>query len=1142
MTAPLDDDQEDRNQIRSRLDVSVVVEAAAGTGKTTEMVRRMVAVLQSGVTTVDRLVAVTFTEKAAGELKLRLRTELENARKEHPSLTALEEALAHLEEAHVNTIHGFCAELLRSRPVEARVDPLFRVLTEPESKAVYAQAFGHWLHTELDEPHPGVRRALQKAPEYLWGADRVMTPRERLEQAGWLLAEWRDHPAPWTLPKWNRPATVALGVARLKTLANLLGTEPKSDPWTRFRNRCQPVIRMAQQLTATGEDGAEPQHVDAVEASLLRLNRTLKWVDPPRNSLYAPGVKPQDVTEALARLKEALGNLALNAEAELAALLQQELQVPLADYEELKARTGVLDFMDLLLRTRELLRHSAEARRSLQERFTHIFVDEFQDTDLTQAEILLLLAADDATQADWQNTRPVAGKLFLVGDPKQSIYRFRHADVGVYFNVRDRLVANGAVLLKLARSFRAVPNLQAMVNASMAPLMTGDPERQQAAYVPLLPSRDSLGTQPSVVVLAAPRPYGMWKVSKKAAEQFLPQTVGAFVHWLVHQSGWKVTARAGAEPEPVKPEHICLLTRRLVSGSGDITRPYVAELEARGIPHLLVGGRSFHTREEVEMMRVALGAVERPDDALRVYATLHGPLFGIPDDVLLRCRVAWKTLHPLEAEPRAAATGEEKTVADALLLLAELHRERNKQPAGATVHALLTRTRAHAGLVLRHGGEQALANVLHVAELARQHERSGGHSFRGFVERLEDEAERGAAPEAPVLEEGSGGVRIMSVHRAKGLEFPVVVLVDMASVLASDDPSRRVQGEMCAQRLMDATPLDLREAADTERAREMAEAERLAYVAATRARDLLVIPGVGDGPPHPHWLTPLDAGIYPPVEARRHPSTAEGCPPFGEDTVLARPDERSWRPDTVKPGLHDMGTHQVVWWDPATLELEVETGGGLRREELIAQPADPARVAQDLAAHTAWLQALDALRNRAATPSLSVQTVTERAETDTETVLVDVVSAREQVPAARGARYGTLVHAVLATAALDADPSAVDAAAALQARVLGASHLERQAAAAAVVRALAHPLLEQARTARSIRREAPVTWRSDAGELVEGVADLLFESDAGWTVVDFKTTADPTAREDAHARQVELYARAVRAATGKQCRPVVLHL
>ena len=279
-------------------------------------------------------------------------------------------------------------------------------------------------------------------------------------------------------------------------------------------------------------------------------------------------------------------------------------------------------------------------RVELQKRFSHLLVDEFQDTDPLQAEILMLLSADDPDENDPARARPQAGKLFVVGDPKQSIYPFRRADVALYEATKQKLVAAGAEVIHLTTSFRSVPSIQEAVNRAFEPLMRGNADGSQAEYVPLRPSREEpKGAPPSWPFRCrAPTRIGA-SSSKFKIEDSIPDAVGAFVEFLINQSGFTITERERPnEKVPLKARHVCLLFKRFQQFGEDVTRPYVRALEVRHLPHVLVGGRSFHVREEVVALRNVLSAIEWPDDELSVYATLRGPFFAITDDALLAFR------------------------------------------------------------------------------------------------------------------------------------------------------------------------------------------------------------------------------------------------------------------------------------------------------------------------------------------------------------------------------------------------------------------------------------------------------------------------------------------------------------------------
>src|SRR5688572_28346634 len=979
-------DEDARLMIRDAVDETLVVEAAAGTGKTTELVHRILRVIATGRADVRGIVAVTFTEKAAGELKLRLRQRLEEARAEPadaPSAARLEEAIHNLEEAHVSTIHGFCADLLRERPVEAGIDPLFRVLTEGQARRLFDEAFNTWLQAQLEHPPEGVRRSLRRGSRGFRPGDVDEDgPIERLRRAGWELTEWRHFRGPWTREPFDRAGAIARAIDLVHACAE--ASKHASYAGDNLSLDTEPVRRLSRQLRAADGDEARGD-LDGLEAQLidLRRNRDFKRARKGSGPTYAKGVTRAQVLAARDALIEALTDFQVKADADLAAVLHGELFGCVDEYERLKTREGAMDFLDLLLRARDLVRENDVVRRHFQRRFTRIFVDEFQDTDPLQAELLLLLAADDPDETRWQSVTPVRGKLFIVGDPKQSIYRFRRADVDTYMRVRRQLIDAGATPLELRRSYRSVPNIQRAVNAAFAPVMDGNPAALQAGYVSLEPWRPALAGQPSMVALPVPEPYSQRFVTAKKIEQCLPDAVGAYVDWLVRHSGWKVTERRNAErPVPIEARHICILFRRFVSYGEDVTRPYVDALEARGIRHLLVGGRAFHDREEIETLRSALMAIEWPEDHLSVFATLRGGLFAIGDEELLEYYEAARRFHPFRIPEKLPP--HLHPVRDALALLASLHRKRNRRPVADTISTLLGRTRAHVGFVLRPGGEQALANVLHVAELARQYELDGGMSFRGFVDTLQAEASARQAAEAPILEEGSDGVRLMTVHKAKGLEFPVVILADITARLTPYDASRHLdpRRQVCALRIGGWSPKDLNDQRENELAREKAEGERVAYVAATRARDLLVVPAVGDEPYAEGWIAPLNGAVYPAEDARRVQAQAPGCPAFkSKDTVRVRPDGDPASIVTVCPGEHRLGPpaadFSVVWWAPDNLSLGAQAPFGLRRDDLIVKDVNPAVLRKRLETYKQWRASRDASVAAASKPSVEVLTATE---------------------------------------------------------------------------------------------------------------------------------------------------------------------
>ena len=406
-------------------------------------------------------------------------------------------------------------------------------------------------------------------------------------------------------------------------------------------------------------------------------------------------------------------------------------------------------------------------------------------------------------------------------------------------------------------------------------------------------------------------------------------------------------------------------------------------------------------------------------------------------------------------------------------------------------------TRAHAGFILWRGGEQVLANVLHISDLARRYESEGGLSFRGFVDTLHDASGRADSPEAPILEEGSDGVRLMTVHKAKGLEFPVVVLADIACKLSLDDASRYLDPEkkLCAMRIGGWSPLELQEHNAQEAKRDEAEGIRLAYVAATRARDVLVVPAVGDGPFDKGWIRPLNRALYPPKDRWQSPAPARGVPLFkGKQTIMA--DARAdGQPvdDTVRPGTYQFGdadsgqAYSVVWWDPLLLDGDNEGARGVRRDDLISKDANPKDVAADRARYDQWRRLRAAVQVSGALPSMVVTTPTQLKDQpgsgarDPGSVITEDAALKSPRPS--GKRFGTLVHALLASVPLSAKAGEIAELAALHSKLLGATDEEQGAASTIAGAVLKHPRIAEARAAeaagRKVWREAPVSLRID---------------------------------------------------------------
>ena len=1169
-----------RERIRRDHDTTLIVEAAAGTGKTTSVVDRVVEMVAAGTARIGQIAAITFTEKAAGELRLRIRQGLESRIESSAadpegavSASRLEAALSQIEEASIGTIHAFCATLLRERPIEAGVDPDFQILTDAEQRGFFDRVFRRFVDRQLEGPGPGVGRLLRRS------RNPMVSPLDVLHQAGLRLLDYRSLDAPWQRRAWDAEDAIldlveqpggAEGepVPSLFMIEDLYRSLPKDPPGARpnwLIRSLAAAADLAREVRA--REGASGRDLDWLEQALAELRVPAYGGRTP--SGFPHTRRWRDAFRAR------LAGFQRQSNADLAALLREDLRGLVDDYESAKAKAGLLDFDDLLLRTRSLLRGHPEVRRELAARFRHLVVDEYQDTDPMQTEIVLLLTAEEPPDGDWDEAVPSPGRLCLVGDPKQSIYRFRRADVGHYLRVKARLLASGAAEVRLTTNFRSVPGICDFVNQVLGPAFETGPGlgglARQVDYVPLHAFREP-AEGPALAAIPLPHtPY------LRHLEEHEPQAVAEFVRGLLDK-GFEVSAADGRPPRPVEPSDICLLFRRFRNYRRLVPQPYADALQDLGIPHSLAAVQTYISSAELSFLRAALTAVEFPEDELSVYATLRGPLFAIPDQDLflfrerhpeIRLRPARARFLELEDDDATGARAADRTIRDGLAFLYDLHRRRTHQPIAVTLQQLLGRHRAETGFAFWNSPDQVLSNLRRLGEAARAFEARGGLSFRGFVEQLASEAEDPDAGSAHAIDEDVRGVRIMTTHSAKGLEFPVVVLCDGAA------PRRGRAGRIVnAKERLHAcdlgagiVPWDLIEGIPAEEAEDLAELDRLLYVAMTRARDLLAAP-VSEGDfPEDSLLAPVAAGLRPHLERGAVTSRTREPGPSG-GAVNRRGTAPLWdllRADATGDAPGDGKTAEAAFL--------------ARRRQAVDAGRIPTRRAMPATAFAALESSGDPVDPR---------------EVDVERPDVEGLPRDAERPA--GVAFGELVHRVLEQIPLDAEKAEIEAETARAVRELKLRDEFGPAAAQAVTAALGHPLLAEARKAEEqgvcyrelpllhLERRSPDRHRGPPGRetaprqtletasalevesfeepedttvpagsgptLVEGVADLVFQPDAEgpWTVLDFKTDSRPPedpefqASQARYRRQVALYARAVERATGQPARGVLLYV
>ena len=1158
-----------RKRIAEELDANVLVEAGAGSGKTTELVSRMAALIAAGAATVDEIAAVTFTRKAAGELRERFQARIEERLREErtqeggPVCDRLAAALDDIDRAFVGTIHGFCAKILRERPLEAGLDPAFEEVGAEEhmrSRQRFWEAYVEGL---------------------VCNSDPIL---EELAAAGLRPASLRDlFKCLSENPDVSFPAEVValpgnseLAGARAELEAiighawELMPARAPADDWDELQRKLR-TLRFTREATGWSEPASFLEALGSLCKDGPRGHRIVqkRWRDGPSAKALCGRINALAVGDTPAR---ALVNRWRAHRYVLAIRLARRGALKFAEHRK---RTGRLDFQDLLVLTAELLRSNPDIRRQLGHRYRRILVDEFQDTDPLQAEIIFLLASDPAGDrspgegrpkgdgdadaglgaADWRTVVPRVGALFVVGDPKQSIYRFRRADIQLYGFVADRFRDFGEVL-KLTTNFRSSPPVGDLVNETFrrADFFPSEASPEQAAFEPL--NTRSAGT----------------------GEQF-----GIFWHTL-GPDGKK--HQAGAEDDAARTAAwIAGRIERGERGPGDfliLTRfksnlaAYAMALEAHGVP-VQVTGAGVGVEEELHELEALLECMIDPTNAVKVLTVLVGLFFGLDYERLVQHRLAGGNFDAI----RPANCGH-PDVKSALETLGQWWRLACSEPADVFVTHIVGELGLLPFAAAGELGELRAGALAYALDAVRRTVVQGDASLPGALESIRSALNLSEA-EAPMEPNRPNVVRLMNLHQAKGLEAEVVVLADPTrkqkklpnfhahrdrhgAAIGYVSVTDAAAGGLGGHRVI-ASPLGWEAKQKIEKRFMEAEEVRLLYVAATRAKRELVV--------------------------ARWPEKAKESP---------------WR--ALDP-----------WLDKHAQELEFPAPSpSVPSEEVDIAPEDAA----------AATMAATAARRRLAAPSFLFRPVVKAAKsiaaatTASDSAALPARSssasgetaASERIPVAsedrvfRGFSWGRAVHGALAAAAggitreaLRAacrnqlvehfplggqdDPAKLDKLLGVVESVLASSLWGRARKADTVLAEMPFATMCLEGTARAAgaavhgltdqdQPSAGQSWaelsaeavtsplalrtagRGRAGplaeglaasgpkplEVLEGVIDLAFREDDGWIIADYKTDAggDPAfkARVETYRRQVDLYARAWTEFTGEPVKERIL--
>ena len=828
-------DQQHRDQIQQSLEENLFVEAGAGTGKTTALVGRIVSLIASGAAEMAGLAAITFTEAAAAELRDRVRRDLEHAAGDESlnedTRYRCRRAVLEMDAASIQTLHSFAQSLLRELPLEAGLPPGFELLDPIEADLRFQQAWDQWLDDSLESAELGPK--LARALHLGLNLDQLRRVASALNDNYDLVADVPIPEAPEpTLTVGNLLEEEAAEIERLRRFSKI-----GVGDWL-FEHAAE-VVALTQRLPAAAGGGR------AYERALVRLLGSSKL--STRSGSQRNWDKDDETgVNACKLLKDKLQELEVSRAEEIGALRTaaftpafEAVRKFVVDQSARRKAEGQAGFHDLLVWARDMLRDNPDARRRFQSRFHHLLVDEFQDTDPIQAEIAFFLAGDPANVAesmskDWKAIVPTPGKLFMVGDPKQSIYRFRRADIETMALVRSQLVSEST---PLQQNFRSQQSIISWVNHVFGRWMRNDDTTSelQAEYRDLIATHGSSneGVEPPAVYYVGQSVNGNAEYARALEGQAV-----AVLTKRIKEERWQVRSQRPGEWRDATYRDICLL---LPSRTNLETLEQA--LEALDVPYRIESESVVLGTEDITQLLNCLRAIDSPGDQVALVAALRSTAFSCSDVELLQFvddGGRFDCLHP------GTATG---PVAEALAVLREFSKKCGLNPPNELIEEFIRERRLVEHSFDRRRPRERWRRLRFAVEQARAYQRAGGSSLRGFLDWIERQVEeRARAVESPAPESDEDCVRIMTIHAAKGLEFPVAILTGLGSTPNSnvdnvivDRASGEAEIKLTLPGRTNVQTPGYEAAKGRESAAAAAEDVRLAYVACTRAKDHLLL-------------------------------------------------------------------------------------------------------------------------------------------------------------------------------------------------------------------------------------------------------------------------------------------------------------
>ncbi len=799
---------------------TLFVEAGAGSGKTSQLVERVVNLVCRRGADMGSIAAITFTEAAAAELRVRVREEFQAQLHDPEAEPRAREALEDIDAMVVSTLHSFAQRVLRLHGGAIGLPPDIEVMDEVESQLAFDARWRRFLdslYARSDRRSLLIRSLLLDVPidsrTRVGLRDVALQFNDNWDQLdGFVRADRALRPIAWSRLRDH-----------LDALESALErcTDDEDRLFTYVRDTLLPTL-----LALTG-DRSETHRLRVLAAfaprKLSRTGRAASWT-----------CEIGEIRELATDAIEAISHLRETATDGVLPLLAAEL----ADFTQAmaneRAESGRLEFHDLLVLARRVVCEHAASRRSLHERYRHIFLDEFQDTDPLQIEIAVAIASGDAFTGRWETSPTPPGSLFFVGDPKQSIYRFRRADIGLFLEARDRFGGDSTV--RLTQNFRTVGPIVAFVNATFAHLMPEEVAGAQPKYEPLVAVRAGGGVDHRPTIFGGQHPKGTMAAHARSCEA--TDAAALIAAMLQDPSSRPVHDRRSDRWRPMRANDIAIIVPTRAS------LPFLtAALSEAGIDHHSETGALLYSSDAVREVLGVLHAVDDPSDHVAVVGALRSSALAVPDTELARWAAAGHGFDYLSSP--AASTGGGR-VGAALRYIADLHAARWWCTPSEMIERVVSERGMLAAAYASDRPTERVGALRFLVDQARAFCDAEQGDLRRFLQWARRQEVDGARVQEPIENETENSVRIVTAHGAKGLEYPIVVLSGLTTKLGRRSGGVSVHygdehspPQLSLTRAVESVGFDRRR--ELEAQMDAHEALRLLYVATTRACDHLFV-------------------------------------------------------------------------------------------------------------------------------------------------------------------------------------------------------------------------------------------------------------------------------------------------------------